>query len=219
MSNLNDIEKEFKTVNLNYPTLNKLNEFDKAFCISGTLSIVDSNGWNWGDYQIEFWIPKTYPFDLPLLVETAGIIKRDRDWHISKEGICCVGTPARQFRDMADGISLIKWTKLFVIPYLANHAYKKDLKHYADGELAHDEEGILQDYASCFGFKEPIKIIQRLNHILGQQQLSLNSPCFCESGKKYKRCYLVNSKSHRLGIPIEVLKNDLKKLKTYCLIS
>jgi hypothetical protein len=219
MLNLNDIGKEFAILNSHCSSLDKLIETEYGFCISGNLSIIDSNAWNWGTYQIEIWIPATYPTDLPLLVETGNAIERHIDWHISKDGICCVGTLARQYRDMADGISLIKWLELFAIPYLANHCYKKELKEYSDGELAHGVEGIFQDYVSCFNLKEPKEIISRINYILGFKQQSLNQLCFCGSSKKYKRCFLVNPQFHQLGIPIKVLQNDLKKLKSYYLFS
>ena len=219
MVSLNNIKKEFDILNAQYSSLDKLIETAYGFCISGSLSIVDINGWNWGIYQIEIWIPVTYPTDLPLLVETGNAIERDINWHISKDGICCVGTLARQYRDMTDGISLIKWLKLFAIPYLANHCYKKEKNNYADGELAHGVEGIFQDNVSCFKLEDPKEIVLRINNILGFKQQSLNKPCFCDSGKKYKRCFLLNPHFHRLGIPIKVLKDDLKKLQSHYLIS
>ena len=106
MVTLNDIEQEFKIIKLSYPSLSKLSETTRGFCISGTLSIIDANGWDWGTYHIEIWIHKTFPLELPLLVETKGDIERHIDWHISKNGICCVGTLARQYRDMSDGVSI-----------------------------------------------------------------------------------------------------------------
>lgn len=219
MVTLNNIEEEFRIINSNYAGITNLTENSKCICISGSISLIDRNGWDWGSYQIEIRVPKTYPKDLPLLVETGGNIERNIDWHISKEGVCCVGTEARQYRDMADGLSLIKWIELFVIPYLANHAYKKDKQYYVDGELAHGEPGLFQDYASCFGLKEPCEVIQRLQYILKYDKLSLNSSCFCESGKKYKRCFLKNYNAHRLGIPVQVLKNDLKRLQLFYSLS
>jgi hypothetical protein len=219
MATLEDIEKEFVIVKSQYASLSDLREFEKWFCISGDLPIIDSNGWNWGVYKIKIVIFKTYPHDLPILIETGGAIERHINWHISKDGICCVGTSARQYRDMADGISISKWIRLFVIPYLANHAYKKEKAEYVDGELEHRAEGLFQDYASCFNINEPEQVILHIEYILGIRKMSLNGYCFCDSGKKYKRCFLINPKVHTLGIPNKVFQQDLKSLKSHYLVS
>lgn len=209
------IKNEFNLVVEHYPELNIITQTTNGFFISGTISIVDINGYNWGEYKIDIFVPFTYPSDLPRLIEKGGAIERHSDWHISKNGVCCVGTDARQFRDLNDGISLIKWIKLFVVPYLANHIHKKEKGDYVDGELAHGPEGIFQDYAICFHLQEPVEVISRLNYLLGFRQPSLNAACFCESGKKYKRCFLINPIAHRLGIPTKILESDLRMLKSH----
>jgi hypothetical protein len=210
-----NIKHEFDAVVLYYPHLNVITQSTNGFLISGTISIIDSTEYNWGEYEVDIFVPITYPSDLPRLIEKGGAIERHIDWHISKSGVCCVGTDARQFRDMRDGISLLKWIKLFVIPYLANHMYKKEKGEYVDGELSHGPEGIFQDYAMYFNLQEPLGVISRLNYLLGFRKLSLNTLCFCESGKKYKRCYLINPIAHQLGIPSKVLEMDLRILRSH----
>lgn len=212
MITLEEIQREFETIKEQYPSLNALLEIKGGFCIAGNVSIIDSNGWNWATYEIEIQIPVTFPADLPLLIETGKKIKRHIDWHISETGVCCVGTPARQYRDMKGQTGLLLWIKLFVIPYLANHAYRVENKEYVDGELAHGVPGIFQDYSSLFNLSNPADVILRLKCMLGITQLGLNTDCFCGSGKKYKRCYVKNISAHCYGIPINILKKDLRML-------
>jgi hypothetical protein len=215
MITLEKIRSEFEALKDLYPGLDTLLEIKGGFCIAGNVSIIDSNGWNWATYQIEIRIPNTFPANLPILVETGKKIKRHIDWHISENGVCCVGTPARQYRDMGGQTGLLNWIKLFVIPYLANHAYKVENKKYVDGELAHGAPGIFQDYSSLLNLTSPSEVILKMKYMLGILHPSLNTKCFCGSGKKYKRCYVTDKSAHHYGIPIRVLQKDLRMLIEY----
>ena len=212
MVNSAKIHRELEDIILKFPDLNALEEHDFGFRITGSISVIDSNAWNWGIYQVVILVPKTFPQDLPLLIETAGSIRREIDWHVNIKGVCCVGTPSQQHRVIQGQQSVLAWINLFAVPFLANHAFKVENGKYVDGEMAHGVEGIFQDYSLLFNLCNTEQVIKRVKEMLGISRLSLNAECFCGSGQKYKRCFVQHVSLHQYGIPTDLLKKDLKML-------
>lgn len=192
--------------------------FDKQGCkIEGVLAVIDSNGYRWGEYEICIAIPVAFPKSLPILIEKSRKIERNINWHINEHGICCVGTPARQHFELSNNASLLNWLEKFAMPYLANHIHRKETGYYANGELSHGVKGLVEDYSDLLNVKSGEELIAHLKLIVGQKVLSKNNDCFCGSGKKYKRCFLLNPTQHRLGIPLEIVLDDLRKIKEFIL--
>jgi uncharacterized protein YecA (UPF0149 family) len=45
--------------------------------------------------------------------------------------------------------------------------------------------------------------------------MSRNEKCFCNSGKKYKRCFLINPNEHYFNIPIALLNIERNQIFNY----
>lgn len=187
------------------------------WCIKGNVDVIDANGVYWDTYTVEILIPLNYPISPPVLVETGGKIQRTADWqwHVGNNGECCLGTPAQIYRELRDGITLLKWMDRFVVPFLANHIHRVELGSYANGEFSHGVKGVFEDYSDLLQLFEVGEVVKMLRLMTGKDLLSKNVDCFCGSGKKYKRCYLLEPNRHLLGIPSHILSSDLDKLKNY----
>lgn len=196
-----------------YPWLEKPYALENLWVIDGKLDVIDINGYCWGTYQVKIVFPNGYPLNIPVLIETSNKITRHVDWHISEQGVCCVGTIAKQHREMSDGITLISWLDKFAIPYFANHIQRLELGSYANGEFAHGLEGILEYYKELFQTLDANSTLDRLRQIAGLNSYSKNALCFCGSGKKYKRCLEKNRKEHMFHIPRDILIADINSLK------
>lgn len=196
-----------------YPGLENPNMLDNLWVIDGKLDVIDINGYCWDTYQVKIILPNNYPLNMPILIETSNKIIRDADWHINKQGVCCVGTLAKQYRELSDGITLISWLDRFVIPYFANHIRRLELGSYANGEFAHGVAGILEYYKELFQTQDVNSTLVRLRQVSGINSYSKNALCFCGSGKKYKRCFEKTKKGHMFHIPYDIILADIDSLK------
>src|SRR5699024_49816 len=145
----------------------------------------------------------------PTIIETGQQIPRNGQWHINPDDTCCVGTTAEQYHKLHGRMNLLNWMNEFVIPYFANYLYKKGKGKYYNGEWSHGEKGLYEYYAQLYGMNDLEKLIQYLRWCSDSEILNLNNPCFCNSGKKYKRCYLLYPKEHRHYVPKRVIIEDV----------
>jgi hypothetical protein len=209
------IQEEFEQLKKVFPKLTNITiEADHAV-IAGEIDIIDINGYLWDTYKIEIIIFLSYPNSLPQLVETGKKIERHIDWHVSSKGICCLGTTAKIYRVLGRDINLLNWFEKFAYPFLANHHYRLETGNYANGEFSHGAKGLIEDYSELFEINDALQVTQYLKCLIGNKVLSKNIKCFCNSGKLYKRCYMLNRKEHFKGIPEFVVKMDLANLLTF----
>ncbi|MDI9319052.1 MAG: hypothetical protein QM530_01140 [Phycisphaerales bacterium] len=208
------ILKEYEVLKDWYPKL-EMPSFGKYYCsIKGVVDLIDINGNKWDTYSIEIKIPPTYPKEIPILLETQGKIPRDIDWHIvNKEGICCLGTDSKIYRELQNKITIENWFKKFGYSFLANHRYRAETGKYANGYYRHFNDGIVDDYKELFRLNSKEEVVTYIKYILGKKTKSLNTNCFCGSNKLYKRCYLLYKEKHFHNIPEFIYEKDLKKLQ------
>lgn len=183
------------------------------FVIKGTLPIIDGKGTLWDSFDVRIDVGTDYPKTLPTITETGRKISRSGDWHINEDDSCCVGTPAEQFRKLHGRITLLNWVEEFAIPFLANYIYRRDQGRYFNGEWPHGIKGIYADYAQLYGIADLDLLLQRLRYCSDRTLMSRNSSCFCQSGKKYKRCYLLQPEAHRHYVPKHIIWNDVPQLE------
>ena len=124
--------------------------------------------------------------------ETGGKIKkhiqrygiRNKDAHLNPNGTCCLGI----FHDRP--ISLIKFIKERVYPYFVWQAFFiRYNKVPPCGECPHSERHALEIRLQ----EEREKLLYLKKNPFKPR--SLNAPCFCGSGKQYKRCCCSSSDS------------------------
>ena len=127
-------------------------------------------------------------------------------------GVCCLSTQAKMFYELAGKITLLKWLDKFAHPYLANHVYKIKTGHYAGEEFSHGSQGILEGWKKILQLKDDHEVLFYLQCLTGKGKPSLNKPCFCGSGKIYKRCFLLNQEAHRMNVPLNQIIKDIKAI-------
>lgn len=186
---------------------------NEEWVIEGSIDVIDLDGEYWDTFEVRITVPPSYPEKLFELEETSRRIPKTPDWHNNIK--CCLSTPAVMYSEMAGDPTLIKWLEKFAHPYLANSLYKIKTGRYANEEFEHGTPGIIQGYKKVFRTSNISVLIEQLEFIIGNKILERNLKCFCNSGKKYKKCFLLNENSHRFGIPISQLKSDLLEIKNY----
>jgi hypothetical protein len=203
------ISEEWAALNEVYPGFGPMEQRGDRWTTIGRLPIIDADGVCWEVYDLEISIPANFPASLPAMWETGKKIERTAGWHVNGDGSCCVGTDARQYHLLKECVSLLSWVERLAIPYLANHKLRLLKKAYASGERSHGTKGILEEYEELFADRNDIPLLHYLKLVTGRVSFGRNAICFCESGKKYKYCFLRNQQEHRKFIPSEIILRDL----------
>ena len=210
------IQKEFAEISSKYVKLHEPEKIDNIWQICGEYDVIDPNGYCWDTYSIKIIIPHQFPYVLPTLFETSGKIEQTDKWH-NVLG-CCLSTEAIMYRELGLPISLVKWLDRFVYDFLANHVIKTRENNYAKGEFSHGTEGIIEGYYEVFTTNDAKIVYQKLRLLCNSTHLGRNAPCFCNSNKKYKNCFLQTPYTHALlGIPVSVIENNYREINNYLL--
>lgn len=140
-------------------------------------------------YKLEIVVSDKFPQALPKVKETGGKIPRDGNFHVNSDGTLCLGSPLRLLRKVHSAPNLTGFADKCLVPYLYAVSYK--LMHGGDfvfGELAHGEQGILDDYSAMLGLKETHQVTQAI-HLLGMKKRFANKkPCPCGCGRRLGSC-------------------------------
>lgn len=165
-------------------------------------------------YQIEVIFPKSYPRDIPILIEIGGRIPRNADRHINdKNGICCIGPRLEQRQKWLKDPRICVYITDFVIPFLANQSYYERMGDWKNGQYDHRAKGILTYYAEAFSITDRGLLELILGQLASNQRCGRNDPCICGSGKKAKKCHLdVFDRLRTAGCPA-LFKEDFENLK------
>lgn len=151
--------------------------------------VTDGDGTQWGTFSASIYFHYTYPKGFALVKDGSKEFPWEIDWHIDeKSGFCCVCGPIEREEKAISGISVTSFVKDYVIPFYANQVYKREFGQYKNGEYAHNDEGIWQALEDEFETTNRKQIAQYLK--LSGIKRGRNEVCFCESGKKYKKCHL-----------------------------
>lgn len=140
-------------------------------------------------YELEFVVPAVFPKAIPKVSELGQKIPRDGEHHINPDDTLCLGSPLRLLRKICANPTLVGFAGSCLVPYL--YAISEKLQNggnFAFGELAHGEEGILDDYVDLFGLEKRAQVLQTLNLLGMKRRIANKKPCPCGCGKRLGKC-------------------------------
>jgi hypothetical protein len=213
MKKISPFERDFPIVKEYFPLLSyNWSQKSKFWIISGELDICDVKGDYWNTFDIAIVVPKGYPNCVPEVFERSEISPREIDWHISKEGACCVDVDNNLLVMSRTGINIKDFISQKVYPYFANQLYKLQEHKYAGEEYGHHTDGIIQYYVEELKIPTADDIIIFIEMILNKSDLTRNRLCPCKSGKKIKICHELTIETIK-SIGRTKITDDLKKLE------
>ncbi len=142
-------------------------------------------------YRLEIFVPDKFPQALPKVKETGGKIPRDGNFHVNSDGTLCLGSPLRLLKKVHSAPNLTGFADQCLVPYIYNVSYK--LMHggeFVFGELAHDDQGIVDDYSIMLGLQQSHQIKQAIQLLGVKKRIANKRPCPCECGKRLGACPL-----------------------------
>lgn len=199
--------KDFQKVFQYFPKLS-CSEEKTGWRINGDMDICDFKGNYWNTFNIEIWVPGTYPRCKPQVWERSNILKREMNWHITEDGECCIDIEHRLEMYRTRGMDILDFIKNKVYPFFVNQVYKEGKGQYASGEYEHDFDGVVQFYKEDLNIHNPELAVKILQKLIENDLPQRNEICIC-GGKKYKECHYRSVEFLKL-IPQERLLRDIE---------
>jgi hypothetical protein len=208
---IKDIEKALKTyanLRLDPETVTVSGKFI-AFDRSSKIEIEE--------YDVIIRFPKDYPFRFPIVFESSEKIPRNLSRHINNQGNICFCNPQDELSLSRNGITFKWFLDEILNPHLCREYAREYLGYYPTGERSHGTEGIWEGYFDLFETTNKKTVLEELKMILNIRKPGRNSPCYCNSGRKYKTCHeklepevMKVGRQNALKL-YEVLKNDYEQ--------
>lgn len=150
--------------------------------LDGGISISDS-------YHILIKISTRFPNLVPTVYELDEKIPRDAEHHVNSDNTLCLGSPLRLKLILSRNPTLLGFADNILVPYLYSISHQRFFggKLLAD-ELAHGEEGIINEYSILFGLNTSDQIIAALKILGTKKRIANKLPCPCMCGKLYTHC-------------------------------
>ena len=152
-------------------------------------------------FRLEIVVPNKFPRVLPVVKEIGGKIPREDDFHVNRDGSLCLGSPLRLLKIINETECLNGFVSKCLVPYL--YAVSNKLRNGSDfvfGELAHGEQGIIDDYSVMFSLKGRTKVKLAIEMLGLKKRIANKKLCPCGCGKRLGMC----SFHHKL--------NDFRKM-------
>lgn len=192
-----------------YPEL-KVSVWEGIELLSGTFRVIDEEGKEWNNFEIQIKFSEAFPYRFPQLVEIGGKIPKIADWHIYPNGTCCITIPLLELVSCRNGITVLQFILNHVKPYLFNQAHRIEKGYYAHQEFAHGVYGILEYYQELFNEKDVGKIIRYLK-ALKANEFGKKTLCFCGRKAKFRKCHPDIYKIFK-PIPVKFIDSEIESL-------
>ncbi|MET0461957.1 MAG: SEC-C domain-containing protein [Chitinophagaceae bacterium] len=195
-----------------FPKLSKSNSPNGITILKGEVDLIDEFG-IWRDsFDIEIHPTELFPYRFPAVFETGGKIPKNIDWHVfESSGKCCIRVGAEEAFICKNGISLIEFVTMEVLPYFFNQTFRR-LNGFFIRERSHGLLGAVEFYLEKMREADIFKMIKYLEFICTCKEPGRTSLCFCGSGLKYRKCHRDRFRiMHSIGISIVI--QDLTELK------
>lgn len=175
-----------------YPGMSTAPCSDAGVCLRGKFRFkANAPGYDAIDdsYRLEIVIPDKFPQAIPMVKEIDGKIPRNGEFHVNPDGTLCLGSPLRLLRIVHGAPNLTNFADKCLVPYLYAVSYKlMNGGDFVFGELAHGDQGIVEDYSVMLGLKKKHQVTQAIQLLGIKKRIANKMPCPCGCGKRLGVC-------------------------------
>ena len=132
-------------------------------------------------YQIRFVCPRDYPRELPKVFDEEGFLPWSEEYHTYSDGSFCLGSELKLKSILRDDHSFTAFFQKIVDPFLYGVTHRLEFGNFPNGELAHGEQGLIDDYGEMFSLTGKDAVL-RAFRALGKRKREANKlscPCGC----------------------------------------
>ena len=177
-------------------------------------------------YRLKLICPRDYPEKLPTVIDEEKYFPRNQEYHTYGDGSFCLGSELKIKSLLKDDHSLSAFFEVIVDRFLYAVTHRIEYGKFPYGELAHGEQGLVDDYGEMFGVSGKLSVVMALQ-ALGKRKREANKllcPCGCglrlgccdyrfvlnKFRKIERRCWFRTHLSEAFK-PIEKIKKEMRK--------
>lgn len=132
-------------------------------------------------YQLKLVCPREYPQKLPKVIDEEEYFPRIQDYHTYDDGSFCLGSELKIKSILRDDHSLSAFFEEIVDRFLYAVTHRIEYGKFPYGDLAHGEQGLVDDYGEMFSVSGKLAVMRALQ-ALGKRKREANKlscPCGC----------------------------------------
>lgn len=139
-------------------------------------------------YQLRLICPRDYPRKLPKVLDEGKYLPRNQEYHTYSDGSFCLGSELKIKSLLRDDHSFTAFFENIVDRFLYAVTHRIEFGNFPYGELAHGEQGLIDDYGEMFGLSGKLSVLRALR-ALGKRKREANKlSCPCGCGRRLGRC-------------------------------
>lgn len=139
-------------------------------------------------YRLKLVFPHDYPGKLPTVIDEGEYFPRNQKYHTYRDGSFCLGSELKIKSLLRDSHSLTAFFEQIIDRFLYAVTHRIEYGSFPYGELAHGEQGLVDDYGEMFGLIGKQAVMRALQ-ALGKRKRKANKlPCPCGCGLRLGRC-------------------------------
>lgn len=139
-------------------------------------------------YQLRLVCPHDYPRKLPKVLDEGRYFPRNQEYHTYSDGSFCLGSELKIKSLLLGDHSFTAFFENIVDRFLYAITHRIEFGNFPFGELAHGEQGLIDDYGEMFGLSGKLSVLRALQ-ALGKRKREANKlPCPCGCGRRFGRC-------------------------------
>lgn len=139
-------------------------------------------------YSLRLVCPSDYPVKLPTVIDEEKYFPRNQEYHTYGDGSFCLGSELKIKSRLKDDHSLSTFFSEIVDGFLYAVTHRIEYGNFPYGELAHGEQGLVDDYGDMFGVSGKLAVMRALQ-ALGKRKREANKlACPCGCGLRLGHC-------------------------------
>lgn len=140
------------------------------------------------DFELRIRFSRRYPSELPKVFETAGKIPRNADHHVNGDGSLCLGSDIKLKSILIKDHRVCAFGSQILDPFLYSLSYKIRHGVFPYGELAHGEDGLIEDYENLFGVNGKSAVLGVISALGARKRVANKMRCPCGCHQRLGRC-------------------------------
>ena len=139
-------------------------------------------------YSLKISFSIGYPRVIPIVIETKDKIPKGSENHTYVNGSFCLGSEIKLKKILSESPSIPDFATKILDPFLYSISYKLKYNKFPNGELAHGEAGLVDDYECMFQVNGKASVLGALAALAKRKRVANKLLCPCQCGERLGKC-------------------------------
>ncbi len=139
-------------------------------------------------YQLKLIFPRDYPKRLPKVIDEERYFPRDKEYHTYNDGSFCLGSELKLKSLLQSDHTITNFFEKIVDRFLYAVSHRIQFGNFPYGDLAHGEQGLIDDYGEMFSVNGKLAVMRALQALGKRKRQANKQPCPCGCGFRLGRC-------------------------------